>query len=85
MPAPAVGLSTGLLGVVAWPAGRDPAIPLTLLVKALLVDIDPRAKWADALLRASAKEPDPVIGGRRAPPAKKAHRPRHGHEQPAAT
>ena len=39
----------GLLGAIL-------AIPLTLLSKALLVDVDPRAKWADALLRASAKE-----------------------------
>lgn len=30
------------------------AIPLTLLTKALLVDIDPRAGWADALLRAQS-------------------------------
>lgn len=29
------------------------AIPLTLLTKALLVDVDPRAGWADALLRGS--------------------------------
>ncbi|WP_218938449.1 AI-2E family transporter [Modestobacter altitudinis] len=27
------------------------AVPLTLLVKALLVDADPRARWVDALLR----------------------------------
>jgi AI-2 transport protein TqsA len=88
----AVGLSVTVTFVAlvfwAWllgPLGAILAIPLTLLVKALLVDIDPRAKWADALLRASAEEPDPVIGGRPAPPAKKAHRPRHGHEQPAAT
>lgn len=45
----------------AWllgPLGAILAIPLTLLVKALLVDIDPRARWADALLRSSPKEFD---------------------------
>src|SRR5215213_8052451 len=63
----AVGLSVTVTFVVlffwAWllgPLGAILAIPLTLLAKALLVDIDPQAKWADALLRASAKEPDPA-------------------------
>lgn len=40
----------------AWllgPLGAILAIPLTLLAKALLVDIDPKAGWADALLRDS--------------------------------
>lgn len=61
----AVGLSVTVtflsLAFWAWllgPLGAILAIPLTLLVKALLVDIDPRAKWADALLRASPKELD---------------------------
>jgi len=66
----AVGLSVTVtfLALVFWawllgPLGAILAIPLTLLAKALLVDIDPRAKWADALLRASAREPDdaPVV------------------------
>jgi hypothetical protein len=35
------------------------AIPLTLLAKAVLVDVDPHAGWADALLRASATKPEP--------------------------
>lgn len=58
----AVGLSVTVtflsLAFWAWllgPLGAILAIPLTLLVKALLVDIDPRAGWADALLRSSAK------------------------------
>ena len=62
----AVGLSVTVTFVVlffwAWllgPLGAILAIPITLLAKALLVDIDPQAKWADALLRSSAKEPDP--------------------------
>jgi AI-2 transport protein TqsA len=61
----AVGLSITLtfLALVFWAwllgaLGAILAIPLTLLAKAVLVDIDPRAKWADALMRASAKEPD---------------------------
>ena len=77
----AVGLSVTVTFVVlffwAWllgPLGAILAIPLTLLAKALLVDIDPQAKWADALLRASAKEPDPA----EPPPVKKTRR-RRGH------
>jgi hypothetical protein len=47
----------------AWllgPLGAILAIPLTLLAKSMLVDVDPQAQWAHALLRASAKEPDPA-------------------------
>jgi len=54
----AVGLSVTVtfLALAFWswligPLGAILAIPLTLLAKALLVDIDPRAGWADALLR----------------------------------
>ena len=68
----AVGLSVTVTFVAlvfwAWllgPLGAILAIPLTLLGKALLVDIDPQAKWADALLRDSAKEPDPNAPTRR--------------------
>jgi predicted PurR-regulated permease PerM len=73
----AVGLSVTMtfLALVFWawllgPLGAILAIPLTLLCKALLVDIDPQARWADALLRASAKEPDPAAP----PPVKKSRR-----------
>jgi predicted PurR-regulated permease PerM len=75
----AVGLSVTITFVAlvfwAWllgPLGAILAIPLTLLAKALLVDIDPRAGWAGALLRASATEPDPTaqVG---TPPRKRAH------------
>ena len=61
----------------AWllgPLGAILAIPITLLAKALLVDIDPQAKWADALLRSSPTEPDPA-----APPPVKKPRRRRGH------
>ena len=78
----AVGLSVTVTFVVlffwAWllgPLGAILAIPLTLLCKALLVDIDPQARWADALLRATAKEPDPA----EPPPVKKPRRRRRGH------
>lgn len=53
----AVGLSVTVtfVGLVFWgwllgPTGAVLAIPLTLLAKALLVDADPRAGWAAALL-----------------------------------
>lgn len=66
-----IGNSVGLSATVtfvtllfwAWvlgPLGALLAIPLTLLAKALLVDIDPRARWADALLRTNAAEPAPA-------------------------
>jgi AI-2 transport protein TqsA len=88
----AVGLSVTVTFVVlffwAWllgPLGAILAIPLTLLAKALLVDIDPQARWADALLRDSAKEPEPVAEGDPAAPKKTAHRARRDHEQPHVT
>jgi predicted PurR-regulated permease PerM len=87
----AVGLSVTVtflaLAFWAWllgPLGAILAIPLTLLAKALLVDIDPRARWAHALLRSSAKEPDPTAQEDTSPPAKKAHHRRPGRKQPAA-
>ena len=55
-------MTVTFLALVFWawllgPLGAILAIPLTILAKDLLVDIDPRARWADALLRASATEP----------------------------
>lgn len=54
----AVGLSVTLtfLSLVFWswalgPLGAILAIPLTLLAKALLIDIDPSTRWMDVLLR----------------------------------
>jgi AI-2 transport protein TqsA len=35
------------------------AVPLTLLAKALLVDLDPGARWADALIRSEPGDPEP--------------------------
>ena len=60
----AVGLSTSItfLSLVFWtfvmgPLGALLAIPLTLLVKAILVDADPRNAWMDALLSNHAQTP----------------------------
>jgi AI-2 transport protein TqsA len=61
----AVGLSVTMtfLSLVFWAwllgaLGAILAIPLTLLVKAVLVDIDPQAQWAHALMRSSAQDSD---------------------------
>ena len=55
----AVGLSATLtfVSLVFWawvlgPLGALLATPATLLVMALLVDVDPKAAWAAAILRA---------------------------------
>ena len=62
----AVGLSTTMtfLSLVFWAwilggLGAILAVPLTLLIKAMLVDIDPKAGWAHALVRSTGKTPDP--------------------------
>ena len=79
----AVGLSVTLTFVAlvfwAWllgPLGAILAIPLTLMCKAILVDVDPQARWADVLLRASANDPDPTA------PTKKSRR-KARHTPPA--
>ena len=81
----AVGLSITVTFVAlvfwAWllgPLGAILAIPLTLLAKSMLVDVDPRARWP-CLPRASAKEPGPAK-----PVAGRPRRHRDGHPQPAA-
>ena len=81
----AVGLSVTVTFLVlffwAWllgPLGAILAIPLTLLAKALLVDIDPQAKWAAVLLRDSPTEPDPE-----APPKKSRRERRRERRRPA--
>ncbi|MEW2505868.1 MULTISPECIES: AI-2E family transporter [unclassified Amycolatopsis] len=60
-----VGLSTlvTVLSLVFWtwllgPLGAILAVPATLLIKALFVDIDPTAGSADALIRMVARSPD---------------------------
>jgi predicted PurR-regulated permease PerM len=59
----AVGLSTTMtfLSLIVWtfvlgPLGAILAIPLSLLTRALLIDSDPSATWAQALV--SGKSPD---------------------------
>jgi AI-2 transport protein TqsA len=73
----AVGLSMTVTFVTlvfwAWllgPLGAVLAVPLTLLLKAILVDIDPRARWAHALL--GQAPPDPAkMKRKKKPPAAK--------------
>ena len=63
-----VGDSVGLamtatfLALICWtwllgPLGALLAIPLTLLAKALLVDVDPTARWAIALAGSLERKP----------------------------
>ncbi|WP_280344607.1 AI-2E family transporter [Nocardia neocaledoniensis] len=71
----AVGLSVTLtfLSLVFWTwvlggLGAVLAVPITLLVKALLIDIDPSTRWADVLIgapltKAERDEPAPGIAG----------------------
>ncbi|WP_086662074.1 AI-2E family transporter [Lentzea kentuckyensis] len=63
----AAGLSTTVtfLALVFWawvlgPLGALLAVPLTVLVKVLLVDVDPAAGWAAALLRPSRTDGIPT-------------------------
>ena len=44
-------------GWVLGALGALLAIPLTLLVKALLVDVDPQGHWLDAMLREEPRAP----------------------------
>jgi AI-2 transport protein TqsA len=87
----AVDLSTTMtflsLAFWAWllgPLGAILAIPLTLLAKALLVDVEPRVKWAEALLRSSPKELDDADRAALAEERKVRHRWRPGHRKPVA-
>jgi AI-2 transport protein TqsA len=52
-------------GWVMGALGALLAIPLTLLVKALLVDVDPRGHWLDALLREEPRAPRTMRAKRR--------------------
>jgi AI-2 transport protein TqsA len=67
-----VGLSTTVTfiallfwGWVLGALGALLAIPLTLLVKALLVDVDPRGHWLDVLLREEPRAPRTMRARRR--------------------
>ena len=71
-----LAITTTFVALVFWtwllgPLGALLAIPLTLLVKALLVDVDPSARWATALagsLESEPREPRPRRGVRRDDP-----------------
>jgi predicted PurR-regulated permease PerM len=57
-----LAMTTTFVALVFWawllgPLGALLAIPLTLLVKALLVDVDPSAGWATALVGSLSPEP----------------------------
>src|SRR4051794_5805920 len=57
-----LAMTTTFVALVFWtwllgPLGAILAIPLTILVKALLVDADPSAGWANALAGSLAPEP----------------------------
>ena len=52
-------------GWVLGALGALLAIPLTLLVKALLVDVDPRGHWVDTLLREEPRAPRTMRARRR--------------------
>src|SRR3954470_465164 len=57
-----LAMTTTFVALVFWtwllgPIGAILAIPLTLLAKALLVDVDPAAGWATALAGSLAPEP----------------------------
>ena len=78
-----VGLSATvtLLSLVFWAwiigaLGALLAIPLTLLAKGFLVDIDPRARWANALLRSQTPDKSP-------PKKRRARVPRRAKPAPA--
>ncbi|MFD3593575.1 AI-2E family transporter [Nocardia sp. NPDC058640] len=59
-----LGITVTFLSLVFWgwvigALGALLAIPLTLLVKALLLDMDPSTRWADVLIGAPLKKSDP--------------------------
>src|SRR4051794_12657407 len=72
-----LAMTTTFVALVFWawllgPIGALLAIPLTLLAKALLVDMDPSARWANALAGSLERPPRPPREHRRrrhAPPA----------------
>lgn len=52
------------LGVWAWvlgPMGALLALPATLLVKAVLIDADPKARWVNALIASNPKTADAPV------------------------
>jgi predicted PurR-regulated permease PerM len=77
-------------GWVLGALGALLAIPLTLLVKAMLVDVDPRGHWLDALLREEPRAPRTMRAKRRMHARRSAlasvrrlHHPRRGEQSDA--
>jgi AI-2 transport protein TqsA len=68
-----LAMTTTFVALVFWawllgPIGALLAIPLTLLMKALLVDVDPTARWASALAGSLERPPREPRRKRHAPP-----------------
>jgi AI-2 transport protein TqsA len=60
-----ISLTVTFLSLVFWtfvigPIGAILAVPLTLLVKALLLDVDPSTRWMSRLLEGGAAAPEDV-------------------------
>jgi predicted PurR-regulated permease PerM len=78
-------------GWVMGALGALLAIPLTLLVKVLLVDLDPRGHWLDAVLREEPRAPRTMRAKRRMlarraalASVRRLHHPRRGTQSPGA-
>lgn len=88
----AVGLSTTIsfLSLIVWswilgPIGAIIAVPMTLLVKALLVDSDPTARWVEALIGSAPKPTPAASAGAEPEEPKPVPRQRGRTARPAAT
>jgi predicted PurR-regulated permease PerM len=67
-----LAMTTTFVALVFWawllgPIGALLAIPMTLLMKALLVDVDPTARWANALAGSLERPPREPRHKRHAP------------------
>jgi predicted PurR-regulated permease PerM len=88
----AIGLSTTLtfLSLIFWawilgPVGAVLAIPLSLLVKALLLDADPSTRWLSGLISGEqSREPAPAAEPATAEPAPAAELSPSGQPTPAS-
>jgi AI-2 transport protein TqsA len=63
-----LSLTVTFLSLVFWtfvigPVGAILAVPLTLLAKSLLFDVDPRTRWMSGLLSGAPVPPDGVVAG----------------------
>jgi len=67
-----ISVTVTMLALVFWgwvlgPLGALLAIPLTLLTKAVFVDIDPATRWIDALITSKVVDPDEQPASRAKP------------------